>query len=266
WDEAIAAQRRAVELDPRSIQSASILATSYMITRHFADALALADRILVIEPTAERGIKIKARCLRATGNVDAVEPLLANPGADSETRAVQALIKRRYPEAVDILSKVLSGSADYGNRDVLLLLALAQHRAGDTAAARTAYEQAAQEIKRELEKVAPDSGPAAGLHSDLGVAYAGLGEAASAVAEGQKGMAMQPTSQDPLEGPLREEAMAQIYTLLGDADHAIPILARLVKIFALIDITPTFLRIDPTWDPIRNDPRFQKLAAGEDGP
>jgi hypothetical protein len=74
-------------------------------------------------------------------------------------------------------------------------------------------------------------------------------------------MAIEPTSSDPFEGPLQEEAMAEIYAMLGDADHAIPILQRLIKIPSFTAITPTMLRISTIWDPIRNDPRFQELVA-----
>jgi serine/threonine-protein kinase len=94
----------------------------------------------------------------------------------------------------------------------------------------------------------------------LGLAYAGLGEAASAIAEGQKALAMQPTSKDPYEGPAREEQMARIYSLLGDVDHAIPILKRLLQIPYYLPITLGWLRLDPMFDPLRNDPRFQKLC------
>ena len=74
-------------------------------------------------------------------------------------------------------------------------------------------------------------------------------------------MAMRPTSKDPFEGPAHEENMARIYALLGDADHAIPILQRLLQISYGGAITPTLLRLDPVWDQIRKDPRFQELAA-----
>ena len=74
-------------------------------------------------------------------------------------------------------------------------------------------------------------------------------------------MAMHRTSKDPFEGPEEEENMARIYALLGDADHAIPILKRLLQIPYGGAITPALLRLDPVWDQIRDDPRFQELAA-----
>jgi serine/threonine-protein kinase len=141
------------------------------------------------------------------------------------------------------------------------LLGLSQQRAGDVAAARATYEKAAKDIQRELEKVDPGTGMEAELRDALGLAYAGLGDAASAIAEGQKAMAMYPTSKDSWEGPDFEENMACIYALLGDADHAIPILKRLLQIPLAYALTPALLRLDPVWDQIRNDPRFQELAA-----
>src|SRR2546430_17670848 len=134
-------------------------------------------------------------------------------------------------------------------------------RAGNVAAARATYQKAAQDFQRQLDKVARDSFKEAELHAVLGLAYAGLGEAASAVAEGQKAMAMHPTSKDPFEGPGEEESMALIYALLGDADHAIPILKRLLRISYAVFCLKKKLRLDPIWDQIRNDPRFQELAA-----
>jgi serine/threonine-protein kinase len=88
-----------------------------------------------------------------------------------------------------------------------------------------------------------------------------LGEAVSAIAEGQKAMSIHPTSRDPVEGPIEEERMANIYALLGDADHAVPILKRLLQIPYGGAITPAMLRLDPVWDQIRNDPRFQELLS-----
>jgi TolB-like protein/class 3 adenylate cyclase/Flp pilus assembly protein TadD len=261
WNEAIVAMRRAVELDPRNIEAALNLATTYSAVRRFPEALATVDRILVFEPTSRGALWGKAMYLWSTGNLAAVEPLVANPGTDPLMRGVQALFQRHYAAATEILSKALAGAPEEERKWFLFRLGLSQQRAGNVAAARATYQQAKQDAQRGLENVARDSFQEAELHSDLGRAYAGLGEAASAVAEGQKGMAMDPTSQDPLDGPGEEYTMAQIYAFLGDADHAIPVLKRLLQIPAGGWTTPGLLRMDPVWDPIRNDPRFQELAA-----
>jgi TolB-like protein/class 3 adenylate cyclase/Tfp pilus assembly protein PilF len=261
WDQAIAVLRRVVELDPRNINLASTLALTYMAVRHFSDAAAIADHILTVEPTNASGIGIKAFALWSMGDLEATDALAASPHADVEVRGYHAMIKRRYAEAVDILSKALNDSRVDDKKSILLSLGLAQQRAGNVAGARAAYQQAAHQIQGRLEKTGFESGPGAELHSFLGLAYAGLGDATSAVAEGQKGMLMQPSSEDPFEGPGREAAMAQIYALLGDADHAIPILKRLLQTSAPTEIVPTLLRLDPIWDSIRDDPRFQELVA-----
>jgi TolB-like protein/Flp pilus assembly protein TadD len=260
WDEAIASLRRVVELDPRNITLASALGITYVTVRHFSDGLAIADRILTFDPTNTDALGLKAYALCAMGNLDALDSVMTNPGANAAIRGELALKRRRYTEAAKILEKGLTEKPVEGKGGLLLMLGLAQQRAGNVAAAKAAYQQATQEFQRELGKAAPDSAPAAELHSALGVAYAGLGDATSAVAEGQKGIVMQPSSDDPFEGPSREEAMAQIYTLLGDADHAIPILKRLVQTPAPTEIVPTLLRLNPIWDPIRNDPRFQEVV------
>jgi TolB-like protein/Tfp pilus assembly protein PilF len=268
WDEAIVALRRAIELDPRDINAYNNLALTYSALRRFPEALATVDRALAVEPANAKALGIKATAFWATGDLQAVERLLANLGTEplmpgSSTvpvRGVQALFQRRYAAAIEILSSAVVAETKRGepSADEKLFLALSQQRAGDVAGARATYQEAAQNIQRELEKIAPDSYQAAGRHTALGWAYAGLGEATSAVAEGQKAIAMHPSSKDPFEGPGQEYAMAQIHALLGDADHAIPILKRLLQI--PFPITPALLRLDPVWDQIRNDPRFQKLV------
>jgi TolB-like protein/class 3 adenylate cyclase/Flp pilus assembly protein TadD len=266
WDQAIVGLRRAIELDPRNINAYNALAVTYRSLRRLPEALATVDRVLAWAPTNTDALFVKANVFWATGDIKAVEPLLANPGTDPLMRGMQALFQRRYAAAIEILSSAVAAETKRGepSDDEKLLLGLSQQRAGNVTAARATYQSAVQDLQRELEKVARDSFQEGQLHAALGLAYAGLGEAASAIAEGQKAMVMHPSSTDPVEGPGQEENMADIYALLADADHAIPILKRLLQIpYGAYRgaITPAFLRLDPVWDPIRNDPRFQELAA-----
>jgi serine/threonine protein kinase/cytochrome c-type biogenesis protein CcmH/NrfG len=271
WDEAIVALRRAIELNPRDINAYNALALTYSALRRFPEALATVDRALAWEPANTETLGLKASVFWATGDLQAVEPLLANPGTEPHVpgiswpvRGVQSLFQRRYAAAIEILSSAVAAETKRGepSSNEKLLVGLSQQRAGDVAAARATYEDAVQDIRRKLETVAPDSYQAAGNHAFLGLAYAGLGEATSAIAEGQKAMALYPTSKDPFGGPEEEDRMARIYALLGDADHAIPILQRLLQIpyGGAIFLTPATLRLDPMFDPLRNDPRFQKLV------
>ena len=159
-----------------------------------------------------------------------MEPLLGNPGTDPLTRGIQLLWQRRYAVAIETFSSAVAAATKRGEPSDYekFLLGLSQQRAGDVAAARATYQNWVQDLQRDLEKVAPDSYAAADTHATLGMAYAGLGEAASAIAEGEKAMAMHPTSKDPFQGPPLEDYMATSYALLGDADHAIPILKQLL--------------------------------------
>jgi tetratricopeptide (TPR) repeat protein len=266
WDEAIAEQRRLVELNPRDPHAYWHLATTYRMLRRFPEALATVDRVLAWAPTNGAVVSAKADVLLAMGDLHAMEPLLANPHLNPLVRAQCAMFQRRYAAAIEVLSNALANETDRDTRNIeKLLLGLSQQRAGDVAGARSTYQDAAQDLKRQLEKAAPDAFEAGLTHAFLGLAYAGLSERASAIGEGQKAMAIHPTSKDPVEGPVEEESMANIYALLGDADHAIPILKRLLQIPYLFAITPAALRLDPVWDLIRSDPRFQELT-GEKKP
>jgi TolB-like protein/thioredoxin-like negative regulator of GroEL len=260
YDEVIAVMRHAFELDPRNIQSAAILASCYGAKRKFSDAMAVTDHILAIEPTNLRAIFLKLECFWGLGDLEGADQFLAKINAPLHVRAHQAIAARRWAEAADLLSKVWSNKPPADERPFILLdIGFVQKRIGNIAASKAAYQQAVQEFTQALTKVGAEGNE--DLHTGIGSAYAGLGDAPHAISEGQKAMEIRRTSEDPFAGPMQEEAMAQIYAALGNADESIPILKRWVHVPSYTSIAPTLLRIDPAWDPIRNDPRFQELAA-----
>src|SRR5262249_26469473 len=180
----------------------------------------------------------------------------ANPELPADRRATCALLQRNYAAAIEILSKDLAIDRPQRDPTDILALAFSQQLAGDLSAARATYQKIVEDFRRQLEKVEPGSYVEAFTRIILGEAYAGLGEAASAIAEGEKGMALVPSSKDPEFAFDQEADMARIYAQLGDADHAIPMLQRLLRTPypGATFLTPATLRLDPIWDKIRNDP------------
>jgi TolB-like protein/cytochrome c-type biogenesis protein CcmH/NrfG len=263
WDEAVADLRRGIELDPRNISASNNLALTYCAMRRFPEALATLDRVLAWDPTNARALLTKADALMAIGDLQAAGPLLANPDLPVDRRARYALFQRNYSAAIEILSKDLAVDRQPRDAGDLLLLALSQELAGDIAVARATYQKSVEDFRRQLEKGALGSYVEAYTRGSLGAAYAGLGEATSAIAEGQKAIGLLPSSKNPEFGHDLEDEMAHIYAQLGDADHAIPMLKRLLRTHypSATFLTPATLRLDPIWDPIRKDPRFQELIA-----
>jgi len=180
WDEAVANLQRAIELDPRDVRASNNLALTYCAMRRFPDALSTLDRVLAWDPTNARALLTKADALMATGDLQAAEPLLANPELPANRRATYALFQRNYAAAVEILSRDLA--VEHRQRDSMDILSLAfsQQLAGDRSAARATYQKAEQDFQRKLKQVTPGSFAEADTHGLSGAAYAGLGEAAAA--------------------------------------------------------------------------------------
>jgi tetratricopeptide (TPR) repeat protein len=94
------------------------------------------------------------------------------------------------------------------------------------------------------------------LHIALGIAYAGLGRRDEAIREGRLAVELMPVSKDAIDGPFR---LNRIYAMVGEYDAAVEQLEYLLSIPS--DISVPLLRIDPTWDRLRDEPRFQAMLA-----
>jgi tetratricopeptide (TPR) repeat protein len=125
----------------------------------------------------------------------------------------------------------------------------------DEAKAKTSYEEARGKAEAAA-KESPEDGP---RHALLGLIYAGLGRCNDAIAEGKRAVELLPEAKDAFDGPIMVISRARISMMCGDMETALALLDRLLQTPA--GITLHELRLDPIWDPLTNDPRFQQMLA-----
>src|SRR5437764_8144284 len=131
---------------------------------------------------------------------------------------------------------------------------------GDAVNAQKAFELA----RPELEAAVKEAPASAERHAVLGWLYAFMGRKDNAIREGQRAVELKPESKDAVDGVLMNCYLALIYARVGETNLAIPLVERLLKTPGAVDsadysITANDLKYRWEWDPIRNDPRFQKL-------
>jgi TolB-like protein/Tfp pilus assembly protein PilF len=271
WDRSESYLNEAERLDPRNVGLLTSHAETYIHLRRFPEAMRKLDQALDITPDDMATLSEKAAIAQAEGDLPRAAALLAplHPNADDTqtlgTQVYQAILERRPAQIIPWMKEILAkpGPAlGYTNGELRFLLGWAQEVAGDQAAAQESWRQARSELEPFL-KEQPENSALIGV---LALTYMGLGDKAVAFNLIERAMAANPIEKDALEGPASIEILARVAARMGEPDRAVAALQKLLSIpgggaVALGPLTPALLRLDPMFDPLRNDPRFQKLVA-----
>jgi TolB-like protein/tRNA A-37 threonylcarbamoyl transferase component Bud32/Tfp pilus assembly protein PilF len=264
WEKSIEEMNRALELDPRDFSILQQISISYEGLRQYKEMAAALDRALAIAPK-----DIPTRVRRAW--VDLVwraDPkplhttidtiLMEDPNAAPVLvdRWILLALRERDPVAAERAMAAMPTDGCYDDNIPFpnsWCQGLAAQLRGDASAARTAFTNA----RKELEKTVRDQPNYAAALCALGVVDAVLGNKRDAIREGEGAVELMPVSKSAIEGPLLIKNLAVIYAWTGEKDRAIERLAEIAKLPN--DISYGHLRLNPLWDPLRGDSRFEAI-------
>jgi len=268
WEEAAQGYGKAIEVDPLFYRWVAELGFTYTYLREYARADSLVDRSISLAPDdptlyayrlvnllswtgdTDKANSVLERALGLSGwmdSIDLIDRLLLVKIWDRDYAGALNLLVTVFPATLDTHFRVLSKAQ---------LIAQVHALQGEGDLARAYYDSARAYLERRIEEQPDD----ARLYSSLGIVCAGLGLDEEAVRAAKTGVDLLPVSRDAVVGPEGLEALARVYAMTGDYEAAIDQLDLLLSIPSLVSVP--LLRIDPTWDPLRDEPRFQRFLQG----
>ena len=274
WTQALAAYQHAEQLDPRNSITLYDSSQTYFGLRDWRTAAEGMDRVLALFPDSFN-VKIqrayiefywKGRTAPIKAALQSLPPNLDPDGVVTFARWDVSLMDRDVDGAEKALAtcQLDTITSQTGVRlPKSYLQAYVDLVRGDAAKAQAEFEAA----RPAIEKIVADSPQDGTRRAQLGLLYAFLGRKEDALREGQRAMELKPITHDVIEGAVVEDFYTLACARLGKTDEAINRIERLLTTPFAVDyadesITLSDLRQRWEWDPLRNDPRFQKILAG----
>ena len=264
WRESTISYQKAASLDPKDPILLENMGWNFLVTRDYPEAAKIFDRAVKVAPDTFTIRELRARVdfysrgdLGPTGKVLDSTPETPDPnGTILLTRYNYEMFRRNFRGLLRILERS-SALTSRGETSAPIpksfLVGNVYAAMKDEVHAKLNYEEARKIVERKVSENPAD----APRHALLGLIYAGLGRCDEAKTEGDRAMELLPESKDAFDGPILTVSRARIAVKCGETDLALRILERSLEIPA--GITVPELQMDPTWDPLRNNPRFQKL-------
>ena len=264
WAESTANFEKAASVNPKDAWVLQNLGLNYAAVRNFEAASETFDRGIELSPTSFglRGMKAKL-AIDWKGDLSVAEKLVAQApagfdpeGMITEGRVGIFIFERKFAEALALLQK-LKGETLHGENGSPTPKALSEGVCyfflNDKVKAREALERARVFVEQQVREN-PNN---AGHHAQLGTIFAGLGRKEDAIREAKRATELLPESKDAFDGPAMTVALAQVYAWTGEIDQALQLVEHSLNTPA--GISAPLLKLDPVWDPLRKDPRFQAL-------
>jgi TolB-like protein/Flp pilus assembly protein TadD len=273
WAESTANLEKAATLSPNDSWVLQNLVFNYAMHRNFDAANKTLDRALQLKPEGFSLWEMKAKlAVSEKGDLSVGEKLLEKaksiPMSKEEKLKLLGgqvdflLLQRKYKEVLetaqnssDDLFAAVPGSLALK----YFAIGIAQKGLHDETSARAALLKAKNICEEQL-KQKPDDPD---LHVQLAKLNAWLGDRDAALSEAQRATQLRPESKDAFEGPQITGQVAEVHAILGDNDRAIELLHGLLN--RPSELTVSNLKLNPAWDPLRNDPRFQALLTKHGG-
>src|SRR5262245_26369186 len=264
WTDSTANFEKSASLDPKNANRLFNFAFNYMAQRDFETADKIFDRAIAADPQSfgARGMKAGLAIISngdvgfAENQLSLLPPEYDPDGYVTSERVWLLTLKRRFDDALQVAQQFRGETLrypDFGLCPKASLEGRVYRFKDDKLNAQAAFERA----RTVAEKLLGDAPSDPGRHAELGLVFAGLDQKEDAIKEGKKAMELLPETEDAVDGPKATAALAQIYAWVGEHDEAFRLLDHLLTVPN--GLTVPLLKLDPVWDPLRNDPRFQAL-------